>query len=94
MTSNFDDDAIVTRSAAVLSNPADGGVLMMDIDSGSYFAMDSSAAAIWTLIAEPRSVRHICAALQNRYAVDAQTCRDDVAAFLADLSNRGLVSIA
>lgn len=66
-------------------------LVFFDETAGRYFATGSVGADIWDLIETPRSLDTICAALMDRYDVDAATCRAEVERFVAQLETAGLV---
>ncbi len=84
----------IRRNESILFNDFDDGLMMMDIDSGSYFDVESVGRSIWTLLDAPKTLDDICLALQDEYEVDAATCRTETGAFLSDLAARGLIEVA
>lgn len=82
---------VFVRSDAVLDNELDGEVVMLSIDSGKYFGFDASGTAVWELLDEPRSLEQVCTTLTERFDVDMETCRRDVAAFMEQLVADGTV---
>lgn len=47
----------IGRNPSILFNDFDDGLMMMDIDSGNYFDIDSVGGRIWTLIETPHDGR-------------------------------------
>ena len=94
MNGIIDDKILIARRPSVLSNSSEGTVVMMDIDSGSYYDLEASAAIIWELLEVPSTMGAICDALEARFNVAAQTCRADVSGFLNDLAGKGLVELS
>lgn len=90
----IDDDATIVRSNSILSNNVDGAIVMMDIDTGAYYDLEASAAAIWELLDTPTTMGAICGALEALFAVDPSRCRTDVSSFLNDLAGKGLVKLS
>jgi hypothetical protein len=82
---------VLVRSTDLLTAVVDGEVVMLDPRQGCYFGLDRSGTAIWELLAEPRSVADVCAALLDRYAVSPEECRSEVLFFLHELHDAGLV---
>lgn len=79
------------RIADIVSTDMDGERVMMSLEQGAYFGLGGVGGTIWDFLAEPRARAEIEAHVMAEYAVDAKTCRADVAAFLADLERNGLV---
>jgi hypothetical protein len=84
-------DAVYQRNPSILFNDFDDGIMMMDIDSGQYFDIDTIGTSIWKLLEQPASLQTICAGLADQYDVDAETCMADTQAFFAELDANGLI---
>ena len=66
-------------------------ILMMSLCAGSYFALSGPAQRIWTLAVAPISLEQIVERLILEYDVDRETCRGQVATFLAELDRKSVV---
>jgi hypothetical protein len=66
---------------------------MLDPRGSRYFALDAIGRRIWDLLAQPRQIDALCRTLTDEFAVEPETCRGDVLAFLEHLSDAELVSI-
>ncbi|HMO74765.1 MAG TPA: PqqD family protein [Sphingopyxis sp.] len=93
MTAAITGSTLITRNPSVLFNDFDDGLMMMDIDSGHYFDIDSVGSRIWALLESPATLDGICDALVAEYAVEADTCRGETAEFIEELANKGLVTL-
>ena len=49
---------------------------------------------IWQLVEQPRTVDSLCAQLVREFDVDAETCRTEVFALLADLRTEKLIRLS
>ncbi len=81
------------QSPTALAAQIDGEVVALDVEKGVCYGLDRIGARIWAMIAEPRTVASLCLELTRSYEVDLATCRNDVAALLADLAAEGLVRL-
>ena len=54
-------------------------------DLSSLYLLNATAAELWTLLAEPRSESEMIASLTASFDVEAETARDDLRGFLAEL---------
>jgi len=88
----MDGDLISRRASIVAADTADEAILL-DIDSGYFFQLNKSAASIWNLVEQPKSFATLCNDLQGKFDIAPQTCREDVAEFVAELKDRGLVDV-
>lgn len=70
----------------------DGEFVMMGVDQGEYYAVKGVAATLWRHLAEPCDLDTLCAAVADDYDVTPDACRADVAAFLEQLSGKGMVA--
>jgi hypothetical protein len=68
--------------------------VLLNTDTGVYFGLDSVGMQIWKLLLEGETEPRIHARLLGEYAVTPESLREDIAAFLQSLEQRGLVTIA
>lgn len=85
---------VISRSASVLFNDFDDGLMMMDIDSGNYFDIDSVGASVWAMLETPKTIDQICRTLTAEYDVDLETCRQQTSDFIGVLRAQKLVDLA
>lgn len=94
MTETIDPQVVLSRNPSILFNDFDDGIMMMNIDSGHYFDLDSIGARIWSLLEQPTSLETVCATLAEEYEVDEATCQAQTGEFLGDLVAKGLIRAA
>lgn len=66
-------------------------VVILDLASSSYLGLEEVGAAVWGLLAEPRTVAELEEALVTAYEVAPERLREDLRPFLEQLVERGLV---
>jgi Coenzyme PQQ synthesis protein D (PqqD) len=71
---------------------ADGEIVALDAGESRYLLANSSAAALWTRLSEGATEADLVDALCDRYGVSRGVAGADVAAFLKQLSARGLLA--
>jgi hypothetical protein len=86
------DSCVVVSSDQITSQLGDESV-MLSLNDGMYYGLDSIGTRIWAMLDRPRSVREICEVLQGEYDVQAAECEQAVLALLRDLNGRDLVEI-
>ena len=86
-------DTVVVRDSEPIDTTVDDEVVMLSVRAGAYFGLNGVGSEIWSMLAEPRRVGDLCAALASLYAVDEPTLFRDVSQFLQALVARGLVRI-
>lgn len=72
----------------------DDEVVVMRLDSGEFFSLAGTAAAIWRLIDGTRDRAALVEALAAEFEADEEVIAADVDDFLAGLTEQGLVAAA
>ncbi len=78
------------RCSAVVWRAAPGWLVVADPD-GRIVRAEGPAPEIWDLLAEPSTVDAMAEELADRYGTTPDVVRPDVARFVADLADRGVV---
>jgi hypothetical protein len=68
-----------------------GEIVALDATGSRYFAANRSAAPLWKGLAEGTTEADLVAMLCERYSLSREAAEADVAAFLEELSVRGLL---
>ena len=66
--------------------------VMVNIDTGKYVALNSTASVVWDALDTPASQIDIETRLQEAYAVDAEQCRASVTRLLDQMRELQLAS--
>jgi hypothetical protein len=77
-TENISEDAMIVAADNLLSCDLPGEVILDHLESKKHFKLESTGAAIWQLIQEPRSLRELRVLLMDRYDIDEKTCENDL----------------
>lgn len=91
--------ATLSLTTLVRQNPdqvaaeADGEVLMMHIESGTYYGLNDVGSFIWKQLTKPRTIQDVCEAIQSEFEVDANRCAEDAMTFLQSMVEDGLVDV-
>jgi Coenzyme PQQ synthesis protein D (PqqD) len=78
------------RSAAC---DLDGEMVILNLDSGTYFGLNAPGATIWNYIQSERSLEEIISHLLAEYKVDRARCEGEVTALLQQMNAQGLIDI-
>jgi len=89
----LDPEQLVKRSSDIIASEVDGEVVMMSVDQGMYFGIDSIGAAIWKKLEEPKTIHSICEELIQEYDTDYATIQQDVNLFMKDLLEHNIVEV-
>ena len=94
MTEGITDNSIIKRLPDHVATEIDGEAVVLEMKSGTYYGMRDVSALVWSLTAEPRTLREICVAVMAEYDIDAERCDRDVKAFVSTLASAGLLEIS
>ena len=56
-----------------------------------YLNLNATGSAIWNLLDEPTELDPLVKALQSRYTVDTNTCRQETEAFISEALKLGML---
>ena len=70
----------------------DDEIVALDTRDAVYLAVQGSGALVWRLLAESTTKDNLIEALVEKYGIDSTRATADVDAFLATLSDRGLLT--
>lgn len=84
-------EKIARNPDVVIGDVGDGESVLLDVESGRYFGLNRTAAAIWELLDEAKTLDELVAALCATHDVSPEDCRRDVEELLALLRERGIV---
>lgn len=87
-------DATYVRRPELNAVEMDGELVMMGQEQGEYYGLRDVAASIWKHLDEPKSLEEIVILVSAEYDVTPETCRDDIVAFLDELTGKKLVTVA
>ena len=88
------ENMVVSRTGELLQADVDGETVALSIENGTCYSFNDSAARVWALTEQPRTVGEIRDALVAIYAVDRETCERGLHAILDDLVADRLVEIS
>ena len=86
-------DTYIKRNNEVFASQIDDEVVMMNIQSGKYYGMDTIGSRIWELINEKIQVQQVVDQLLEEYDVSQEQCKNDVLEFLKELNENKLVEV-
>ena len=79
------------RADSLFWRESGGEVVALDAVGSRYFAANPTAAALWKRLGEGATEADLVDSLRERYDVSRETAEADVAAFVEELSSRGLL---
>lgn len=81
-----------TQNSDIIGSPVDDEMVMMDIDKGSYFGLNSMGSKIWELVEEPKSIPDLVNLLTDEYDISKKECEKQVSEFISALVEANLVT--
>ncbi len=69
----------------------DGSVVVLDLESSSYFAVNRTGTRLWPQLQEGATFDELCAALAEEEEIDLERARADVVCFIAELRRQALL---
>jgi hypothetical protein len=88
------DTRMVRAEERYLSNPVGDEVMLLDLVTGDYVALNEPAARIWDMLREPRTVRDLTSELGGIFDVEPEMCLADTLEFLRSIDALRLLSQA
>jgi hypothetical protein len=88
------NNSMVARGASLVSSQVDGQAVIMNIDSGHFFQLNQTASRIWDLLETPQDLASINRQLNDRFDVDPERCRTDLAEFIGVMQQKGLLTVS
>lgn len=79
------------RNNEAISGRLHDELVMMDVQKGKYFSLNSVATFIWDLLEQPLSIEELCERLMNEYEIEYEECRIEVEEYLKEMNKYGLV---
>jgi hypothetical protein len=78
------------RAPDLIVSEMDGDLVMMHINSSSYFGISGVGVRIWEQLQQPKSLAELAQAIEQAYDVDQQTCQADLLAFAEKMLANGI----
>jgi hypothetical protein len=79
------------QNKKVIQSKIGDEVVMLDMDSGFYFGLNSVASIIWGKLEKAISFEEVINELMKEYNVDRQTCENDTRSFWDQLLERNII---
>ena len=79
------------QNKKVIQSKIGDEVVMLDMDSGFYFGLNSVASIIWGKLEKPISLEEVINELLDEYNIDRDTCEKDTMPFWAQLLDKNII---
>ena len=71
----------------------DGDLVIMSIETGTYYGLDAVGACVWKLVEQPRTFASVVEGVVERFEVGPEVAEQDLTAFLREMHAEGIVAI-
>ena len=79
------------RNSNIIDGAIDDNQVMMHIEKGKYFGLNSVGKRIWELIEKPKTLDEITELLLSEYDLSAEQCKQEVSPFLEKAIGYGII---
>jgi hypothetical protein len=83
----------ISRHEATASRVIAGEAVVLRPGDGKIFTLNGTGSRLWDALEDARTVSDLVGVLQSDFEVGEQQARADVLAFVADLREKGLVTV-
>ena len=83
----------VRKLEAVISADLDETTVMMDIEKGQYYSLNTVGTRIWEMLDEPIIVSTICERLRANFEVSTEKCQHEALSYLTHLLELSIIEI-
>lgn len=90
---SFSPEDRLSRVEGMLSTELDEETVLMSIDAGAYYGLKGPARSIWEKLESPLTFSTLVDRLVKEYRITPEACAADVAGFLAEMEQEGLLRV-
>jgi len=83
----------ITFAETVFAQEVDGEMVLLDMESENYFGLDEVGTAIWQAMQDKETLKEVFDVLLEQYDVGADMLKNDLSAFVGQLSESGLLKV-
>lgn len=87
----IDLNNVIERNDHLKTARIDQEIVIMNVATNKYIALDEIGRCIWEILATPCRVDDLCQQLSKKFDATTEQITADVLAFLTDLEREGLV---
>lgn len=84
---------LVTASKDYVYCNVEDEMVLLGLEDGIYYGLNSVGTFIWDQIMEPKTIDEIRDAILNEYNVEKGECERDLLELLHELSEKGLIEL-
>lgn len=81
------------QAQGLMSSEIDGELVLMSVENGFYYGLDSIGADIWVRLEQPVSLEQLVDQLCEEYAAERSKIRQDVQSLLDDMRAQNILQV-
>ena len=89
----IDENSTVVLNQRYRASELDRELIVLDLNSESYFGLDGVGASIWKRLEVPQTFLSLYKALLEDYEIEADQCWTDLLLFLQELAAGNLIEV-
>lgn len=83
----------IVQNKKIDASDIDGDKVMMDLDKGMYFSLNSVGSRILDIIENPITIDQVVEVLLSEYDIDKNECKETVVSFIKGLEENELIKV-
>jgi len=87
------EDRVAVRDGVMFNRVGDE-VVLLDLDSGTYYGLDAVGGRLWDLISGSATIGEAIDTMLEEYEVEREVLESDVLRLVDELREKGLISIS
>jgi len=87
-------DTRLEASSSVVTREIGGEMVLMDLESGSYFGLNSVGGQVWQALEEGKTIKQLCDQIEEEFDVPRDQLEQDITSLVEELLERKLVAEA
>ena len=92
MTNHIELDLVVQLDPELIYSKVGDEIVLLNMETGDYFKVNSVGSRIWDLINNPMKVSEICSVLLSEYEITAEVCEKEVLSFISLLKEKSFLA--
>jgi hypothetical protein len=92
-TQIINEQSVVSAKPDNLASRLGSEAVILNMEYGRYFGLNTTGAFVWDLVQQPRTVAEIEHAICDEFEVTPEQCHIDLAALLENLLSTGLIEV-
>lgn len=85
------NNTLYKRNEQLITATMNEEIVMMDVMSGKYYSLGVTGGVIWKILEKPAKLEGIVEKLLQEFAIDKETCTEQVSDFLEHALKKGII---